>query len=60
MSKQVTTIPRENLTDDMLVKSATLFSENYGIWGTAPEGTGIPGRPGNSSKLSFAPLLTPG
>lgn len=31
IAKQVTIVPREDLTDDILVRSATLFSENYGI-----------------------------
>ena len=45
--------PGSEITDDLLKQCATLFGENYGVWGQNPTNTTttqIP-RPGSSSPL---------
>lgn len=34
MSLSFHTLPQEDITDQMLGDAATLFTENYGIWGS--------------------------
>lgn len=43
MMRQTISLRREDVTDDMLLDAAALFSENYGIWGQAAAG-GKPGK----------------
>lgn len=44
------------VTDHMLKEASVLFSENYGIWGTDPTGSGPVPKPG---ELPLKPFLYP-
>src|SRR5262245_58911561 len=46
----------EDITDAMLADAAQLFSDHYGIWGTAPSGHhGGRGKPGITRSISVLP-----
>ncbi|KAH7162634.1 hypothetical protein B0J13DRAFT_15420 [Dactylonectria estremocensis] len=56
MPKCVTVLSREEVTDDMLVKAASLFSDNYGVWSKAAKRDRAYGKPSGRVRMTSARL----